>query len=61
LDSPAALVRRRFLERVDLASQQARRHEMTAAPRQTRGDEVEGAAQIDQPGFRPFADDDLPI
>src|SRR6185312_6092083 len=51
----------RFLEGVDLALQEASGHEVAMAPRQVFGDEVAAAAKIDQPYFRPTADDDLAI
>ena len=50
-----------FLEGIDLALQQVRRHEMPAAPRQALGDETSAAAKINEPYFRPIADDDLAI
>src|SRR5215475_5096254 len=61
IDSQRILVRIRFLERIDLALQQAPRHEMAGAPRQALGDEVSAAAKINEPYFRPIADDDLAI
>src|SRR5260370_31611631 len=59
IDRQWILARIRFLEGIDLAYQQACGHEMAAAPRQVFGDEVSAAAKIDQPYFRPIADDDL--
>ena len=61
IDRQRILARIRFLERVDLAAQQRRRHEMAVAPRQMLGDQVPTAAQINQPHLRPIADDDLAI
>src|SRR5882724_383272 len=61
IDGQRILVRLRFLKGVDLALEQTRRHEMAVAPRQALGDEVSAAAQVNEPYFRPIADDDLAI
>ena len=61
IDRQRVLARIRFLESVDLASQQRRRHEMAVASRQMFGDQVPTAAKIDQPYFGSVADDDLAI
>src|SRR5262245_45340272 len=55
------LARTRFLEGIDLALQQTRRHEMAATPRQALGDQVSAAAKVNELYFRPVADDDLAI
>src|SRR5262245_60667241 len=59
--SEMIFTRIRFLKDIKLALQQTRRHEMAAARRQALGDEVLGAAKINEPYFRPIADDDLTI
>src|SRR5262245_5227945 len=61
IDDQRILVRPRFLERVDLALQQACRHEMIVAARQMPGDMLAAATKIDQPCFRSIIDDDLAI
>ena len=61
IDRQRILARIRFFERVDLALQQRRGHEMTVASRQMFGDQVPTAAQIDQPHLGPVADNDLAI
>src|SRR5262249_14825414 len=61
IDNQGILARIRLLEGIDLALQQARRHEMAAAPRQALGEEVSAAAKINEPYFRSIADDDLAI
>src|SRR5262245_29686108 len=59
--SERILARIRFLEGIDLALQQARRHEKAAARRQALGDQISAAAKVNEPYFRPIADDDLAI
>ena len=61
VDNQRIFVRSGFLQRIDLALQQARRHEVAAAPRQMLGHDIAAAAKIDQPYFRPVADDDPAI
>src|SRR5262245_6839374 len=61
IQSQRIFVRIRFLKGIDLALQQACRHEMAAAPCQALGDEVSAAVKVDEPYFRPITDDDLAI
>src|SRR5262249_43519197 len=60
-DGQRVLVGSRFLERIDLALQQAGRHEMAFTSRQMFGDERPAAAKVDEPYFGAIADDDLAI
>src|SRR6185369_14178730 len=55
------LSRIRLLESVELALQQPCGHEMAVPPCQVFGEEVAATTQIDQPYFRPIADDDFAI
>src|SRR5579863_6471100 len=51
----------RLFEGVDLAPQQARRHEVAVTPGQMLGYEIPTTAKIDEPHFRAVADDDLAV
>src|SRR5262245_44185371 len=59
--SERILVQIGFIERIDRALQQTRRHEMAAAPSQALGDQVSAPAKVNEPYFRPIAGDDLAI
>src|ERR1700738_412182 len=61
IDGQRIFARIRFLESIDLCSQQACGHEMAVASRQVFGDESSTPAKVDQPCFWPIANDDLAI
>jgi hypothetical protein len=55
IDDQRILLGPRLLESTELTLQQARRHEMAAAPCEAIGNKRTAAAKVDQPYFQPIA------